>query len=189
MRDCPDEQSDDGTDSNPDQKEYSYDDGAPSPVARNFAVHVLPYVQDSAWRRLARRVGCRSCRFRWIEPTHAKGRRAELRNGSLIAICLEERHRIEMEEHRNDVPWERLQADVVVPNAGVVVPPRVFDLVLRGGQRFLKLEEALDCAQLWIILRDGEQSANGPRQRIFCGCDLGGISRTHQRIPRSIVPL
>ena len=56
-----------------------------------------------------------------------------------------------MEEHRNDVPWERLQADVVVPNAGVVVAPRVFDLVLSGGQRFLKLEEALHCAQLWII--------------------------------------
>src|SRR5664280_83320 len=96
----------------------------------------------SAWRPLGGRAsGRRGC---GAPRAWAGTGEAHLRDGAVILVRGEERNGLEAERPGDQVARKRLQRDVVVAGAGVVVTAGVLDLVLGGGQRLLQLQETLD---------------------------------------------
>ena len=81
-----------------------------------------------------------------------------------------------MERPGDQVAREGLQRRVVVARARVVVAARVLDLVLGRRQRLLELQEALDGAQLGVVLGDGEQGAQRAGQGVLGRCDLRRVA-------------
>ena len=108
---------------------------------------VHSYTQSVA---LARNLGVDSRLVRCCRPvrTCARTGQSHVWDPPIVFVRGEERSRPEMEEVRDDASGECLQSDVVVPDARVVVAPRILNLVLCGSEGFCncrKLSTALSC--------------------------------------------
>jgi hypothetical protein len=143
-------------------------------AVRRLFLAISRYTTASArGERSLRPRGTRRC---WAGHAGDRSGEGHLRDGAVLLIGGEERQRLEVERLRDQVARERLQGDVVIAGAGVVVAAGVLELVLGGRQRLLQLQEALDRPQLRVVLRDREQGAQRPRQGVFGWSDLARVA-------------
>src|SRR6185369_5921236 len=121
---------------------------------------------------------------------------ADLRRLPLGAGELEELARLETEGARDDAVGELGDLRVQVAHDGVVVPPRVSDLVLDLLQRTLQRGEALDGPQLRIGLGEREQALERAAERALrlrlrarlLGGDRAVAGGDHRLQRRTLVP-